>query len=108
MRGVACRCGGIRINGECSRCGAKRGHRHESSTQRGYDSRWKALSLRYRANHPLCEHCELHGRTTPATEVHHKVPVKIAPRLRLQADNLIAVCRECHEKLEKGSQTPPP
>lgn len=54
------------------------------------------LSRTTRANHPMCqENC---GR--PSTEVHHIVPWSESVVLRLDPKNLVAVCRDCHERLE--------
>ena len=40
---------------------------------------------------------------TAATEVHHIVKIKDRPELRLEWSNLMSVCRDCHERIEKGS-----
>lgn len=61
-----------------------------------YDHKWNMLSKRYRAIHPLCEDCEKRDRTTPASEVHHIVPITKDPSLRLVWSNLVALCHGCH------------
>lgn len=68
----------------------------ESAASRGYDGRWAKLRLRYLNRHPLCERCMSQGSTTLAGVVHHKVPISDGGA-RLDARNLMAVCRECHE-----------
>ncbi len=73
-----------------------RGSRHE----RGYDSLWVRNRRMYLAGHPLCERCEAAGRTVAASLVHHRNPIASAPSLRLDADNLQALCRDCHEQVE--------
>lgn len=99
-RKTTCRCGGVRINGRCERCNAsKQDHCNKSSTQRGYGYDWQQLRARVLAEQPLCEACD--DRVTPATEVHHKRAIRDAPHLRIDRANLMSVCRECHEKLEK-------
>lgn len=57
----------------------------------------------YLSVHPICEACEINGRTTPATEVHHVVPIESkAGRLQdmhalaFDPNNLKALCRACH------------
>lgn len=65
--------------------------------------RWKRLRAAYLSVHPICEACEINGRTTPATEVHHVVPIESkAGRLQdmhalaFDPNNLKALCRACH------------
>lgn len=91
-----CRCGAI-VNGRCARCQPSTHGR--TTAQRGYDSTWRRLSERKRAIDPLCERCLNHGRTTPATEVHHIRSIATAPHLRLDPDNLMSVCSACHALL---------
>jgi len=45
---------------------------------------------------PLCEDCLAAGRTTAATQVHHKVPHQGNLTLFLDADNLMSLCASCH------------
>ena len=68
-----------------------------------YDFRWRKLAMRIRGERPLCEDCDKKGRTTPNEEVHHIVPVSINPKLRLVVSNLVALCKECHDKRHGGS-----
>lgn len=69
-------------------------------SRKGYGGTWTRLSATIRENNPLCQVCG----TQPSVEVHHKVAVKADPRLKLVASNLLAVCRECHERLEHPRQ----
>ena len=52
----------------------------------------------------LCRECARYGRRTPATVVHHILPVEQRPDLRLDLDNLVSLCDPCHNKRhpEKG------
>jgi hypothetical protein len=59
----------------------------------------RALSRNIRANHPMCEVCEVR----PSTEVHHKRKWSESVHGRLDPRNLLAVCRECHELVEKAN-----
>lgn len=93
-----CRCGAI-VDKRCHRCQPSH-NSGLSAAERGYDHAWRKLSESKRANDPLCEHCLRHGRTTPASEVHHIIPITTAPRLRLDYDNLMSVCHPCHKLLE--------
>lgn len=104
-----CRCGAI-VDERCSRCDAASGD-GRTTAERGYDRQWRVLSERYRANHPVCQVCEWFyvrfGKLPirAAEQVHHIVKVRDAPQLRLDQDNLLAVCQECHEWAEsRGPQ----
>ena len=57
------------------------------------------LSRAKRANHPMCEECHVR----PSVEVHHIIPWHASIVHRLDASNLVACCRDCHERLEKQS-----
>lgn len=35
-------------------------------------------------------------------QVHHIVPIQIIPTLKLDNDNLIAVCEKCHREIHNG------
>ena len=48
----------------------------------------------------LCVICWLLGRVRSATSVHHSKKLREHFELRLDDNNLIAVCRECHELVE--------
>ena len=49
----------------------------------------------YRASHSLCERCAAGGYTRPTEHVHHIRPLSEGGNS--QPDNLLAVCRQCHE-----------
>lgn len=68
----------------------------ESATSRGYDWQWRKVRAVKLAQNPVCESCGY-----PADTVHHIQPVEKYPDLRLAIDNLMSLCRECHEKIEK-------
>lgn len=57
-----------------------------------YDARWRTFAASYLARHPRCQRC----RTRRATNVHHRAPVAIAPRRRLDPTNVEALCFGCH------------
>lgn len=76
-------------------CDKQRGNRHE----RGYGDDWYRLRAAYVAEHPNCERCEENGRIVPTDEVHHKVAFKGKDDpLRLEWDNLQALCGDCHKR----------
>jgi 5-methylcytosine-specific restriction enzyme A len=63
-----------------------------SAAERGYDSDWSKLRKQFLRQHPICAKC---GR--PAYIAHHIVPIDEGGK-RLDDDNLMAMCRNCHEK----------
>jgi 5-methylcytosine-specific restriction protein A len=101
MKLSLCRCGGTRTLAGCDTC-KKRYPKHKLTTaERGYDSKWKRLSERYRSENPLCEACQNDGKVEPATEVHHIIPAKQSEYHRLNRDNLMALCSKCHAEIER-------
>lgn len=68
-----------------------------SKQSRGYGRDWEKLSLFYRTRHPICEICLV----AQAVDCHHKIPfATIGDPLRLAYDNLQAVCRPCHSRVQ--------
>ena len=57
--------------------------------------KWPAVRKHYIEAHPTCEAC---GREE-SLEVHHCEPFHEHPEKELDPDNLIALCRRCHELL---------
>lgn len=72
-----------------------------SRQSRGYDEDWVRLRNAYITEHPFCEDCEEQGRTRLADEVHHKIPFRVVPELRLEWSNLRSLCVECHHEREQ-------
>lgn len=72
--------------------------RRESASKRGYDRAWQKTRERVLASRPLCEDCAAEGIVAPATELHHLVKIRVAPELRHDANNLLALCAECHAR----------
>lgn len=64
---------------------------------KGHGRPWLRLSRNLRANHPMCQVCQ----ARPSAEVHHKVRWVDCVVSRLDPRNCVAVCRACHELLEK-------
>ena len=95
-----CKCGAI-VDRRCFKCYPVQNH-DKTTAERGYDHHWRRLSERKRKLDPLCEHCEKQGVTRPADHVHHIVPIRTAPHLRLEWSNLMSVCKSCHEELERA------
>lgn len=98
MIASTCACGGIIRDKVCSRCGPKQTRKHSKTTkQRGYGSDWQRFRARHLAENPLCIDCEKAGKVTPANELHHIRKIKDRPELRLEASNVMALCKDCHD-----------
>ena len=69
--------------------------RRGSSTQQGYGSRWRRIRKMQLSSYPLCAECLRHGRTTVATEVHHRD----GNPSNNQSNNLESLCKECHSRI---------
>lgn len=68
-----------------------------------HTSRWLKLRRDKLSSNPICERCWDEGEIiTPATEVHHIIPVESAitrsekERLMFNPSNLKALCHDCH------------
>ena len=97
-----CKCGQM-YRKQCPRCGDP----HTGTTaQRGYDNEHTRASRAYRAEHPLCEACVMVSVLTAneATSMHHIQKITARPDLRMVRANWLAVCPECHERLETDVQ----
>ncbi len=58
---------------------------------------WKALrAARFTYAHGLCEWCQRRGVTKEGREVHHIVPIEKDWERRLDFDNTILLCTDCH------------
>lgn len=65
--------------------------------KRGYDHAWSEVRKARLALNPFCQRCEQSGRLEwEKLIVDHKIPVRIAPDLRLEIENTQTLCRKCH------------
>ena len=71
-----------------------------NSSQRGYDSKWRRDRKMYLADNPLCVECLKIGKLVTATVVHHIKEIKNGGEI-FDQENLMSLCRECHERLHK-------
>jgi len=67
-----------------------------SSTQRGYDRRWRKARVRYLREHPLCVECLKEGQVIAATEVDHIIATKGDSVLFWDENNWQALCHYHH------------
>lgn len=70
--------------------------KRESSSARGYNSRWQKARLTYLRKHPLCVYCLANDTTKLATDVDHIIPHKGNQKLFWDTSNWQALCHECH------------
>ena len=85
-------------------------HTRATSTERGYNNRWRKARATYLRNHPLCKMHLDRGRIIPATVVDHIQPHRGNQKLFWDTANWQSLCAECHsrhkQRLEKsGTET---
>lgn len=89
------------------------------SAARGYDREWRRLRARFLRErcarcddrpvvtcecggtglaNAFCRDCLRGGKIVLAREVHHVESVRVAPHRRLDATNLMGLCKPCHQK----------
>lgn len=90
--------GAVRRQREVKASRAAYDDRRGTSTERGYDSRWRKARLGFLAKHPLCEECNRQGRIVAATVVDHVVPHCGDQVLFWQRSNWEAKCKSCHDR----------
>lgn len=68
-------------------------------------TRWRRVRGLKLSADPLCERCKEQGKITPATEVHHIVPLESIKddaaqvRMAYAISNLMSVCHDCHRDI---------
>ena len=67
------------------------------TSERGYDSRWRAARKLYLRKHPLCAACRRANILTPATVVDHIIPHRGDERLFWDEANWQPLCKPCHD-----------
>lgn len=99
----------IRGGGRCEK--HKKQSRQEQDRQRGnfrergYTSQWDKVRALQLARAPLCAMCMQHDRVEPATVVHHIKPITEGGAM-LDMDNLMSLCRQCHEATHGRAKDP--
>ena len=58
--------------------------------------RWQRVRIAILSEGPTCRICDMVGAVTPATEVDHIVPRRLAPDLMFSKANLWGLCSDCH------------
>lgn len=92
-----CSCGKVVPSGQKCSCQKARqvafDKERGSAAERGYDSAWRALRLKFLKMHPDCSEP---GCCRPANEVDHIISVRDRPDLRLAWKNLRPFCKPHH------------
>lgn len=86
-----------RAGGPCPKHKGAYDRQRGTATERGYDARWRKLRKAFLANNPLCVYCLKEDRTEPATQVDHKVAVRIGGAM-YDWNNLQALCDTHHSR----------
>ncbi len=73
-------------------------HRRGTSTERGYNARWRRLRQWWLNAHPLCELCRKGGILTAAVLVDHIQPHRGDQILLYDPANLQSLCTTCHNR----------
>ena len=70
---------------------------HEKYNQFYQSKEWQLLrNQKYYDANGLCEMCRAKGIIKRGKEVHHKIPIEEDWSKRLNYDNLILLCSDCH------------
>ncbi len=81
--------------GRCSQHASQRERYRGSRQERGYDADWERFRRWFLSIYPLCLDCRVSGKVKAATDVHH-IHKLADGGARLDADNCMALCHECH------------
>ncbi len=69
---------------------------------------WRKVRLMKLSRNPMCEdpvniHKDI-GEVVVADQVHHLKKISTHPELAFTLDNLMSICRHCHEKIEDDDE----
>ena len=76
-------------------------YRNKESKHFYNSSAWKNARVMQLHEYPLCDECQREGLITPATHVHHRIELSVAPELALDASNHQRLCQACHSRLHE-------
>jgi len=62
-----------------------------------YNAAWQRFRSGKLKREPLCAYCLEMGHTTAATDVHHVLPLRERPDLKLSDSNTVSLCKPCHD-----------
>ena len=99
-------CGKRITEEDCGRCITHRReyrqlcnrNRKRQQIDRQYNGKWRVVRNLMIARYPLCLHCFMKGKYTPAVEVDHiyLLDDSSSEEMRLSPDNLAPLCKRCH------------
>lgn len=81
---------------------------NEGKVYRAYQLKeWRGVNgikqAALKRDHYECQDCSKEGRQTKAVEVHHIKELKDNPELFLKLENVISLCKDCHNKRHNRS-----
>ena len=76
----------------------------QSSTQRGYGSRWQKAREAWLREHPLCVDHLARGQLVAATVVDHVRPHKGDLKLFWDRHNWQSLCKNCHDSIKQAKE----
>lgn len=94
-------CGALTDTGRCPK--HKRQERKEiderrgTSTERGYDARWRKARRTYLIDHPFCAECGREGKVAAASVVDHRIPHRGDYAAFWDEDNWQSLCKTHHD-----------
>ena len=72
-------------------------YKRAPNTYKRYSGKWRSIRKKYISSHPLCEKCKDDKMLTPASEVHHIIPLSRGGTN--DENNLMSLCKSCHSKI---------
>lgn len=76
----------------------------ESSSKRGYNSRWQKARDTFLRRSPLCRMCHEEGRITPALIVDHIIPHRGDQELFWDTGNWQSLCKWHHDSVKQAEE----
>ena len=72
-------------------------YERDPASKKRYGYQWQKIRARFLSVHPLCAERIARGSATPASEVHHILPLSRGGTH--DEDNLMALCKPCHSAI---------
>ncbi|MHB1455103.1 MAG: HNH endonuclease [Saccharofermentanales bacterium] len=72
-------------------------YERDPDTHKRYGKEWRRIRKIHLTEHPLCEECQRTGTLTPASEVHHIIPLTKGGTHA--EENLMSLCTSCHSRI---------
>jgi len=94
-------CPNLVESGYCEKHKKNEWHKYDdkrgTSSERGYNARWRKARLIYLGKHPLCVECEKEGKAEPGTIIDHIIPHKGDMKLFWDTSNWQGLCKRHHD-----------